>query len=134
MDPSKVKAILNWSEPKTVHDIRSFHGGLTSFCRRFIKGFSFIVASITKYLKGNGFKWTEEARRSFERQWDLILPQIEFAYNCSKNQSTNHSPFEVVYGRNPISPLDLLPIVSNKDFNGDADARAGEIKKLHAQV
>ena len=53
-------------------------------------------------------------------------------YNCSKSQSTNHSPIEVVYDKNPISPLDLVLIGSNKDFNGDADARAGEIKKLHA--
>ncbi|KAH7569569.1 hypothetical protein JRO89_XS06G0192100 [Xanthoceras sorbifolium] len=68
------------------------------------------------------------------RLWDFILPQIEFAYNCSKSQSTNHSPFEVVHGKNPISPLDLLPIVSNNDFSGDVDTRAGEIKKLIAQV
>ena len=39
-----------------------------------------------------------------------------------------------MYGKNPISPLDLVPISSNKDFSGDADVRAGEIKKLHAQV
>lgn len=31
-------------------------------------------------------------------QWDLILPQAEFAFNSSLNRSTAKSPFEIVYG------------------------------------
>ena len=34
MDPSKVKAILNWPIPSSTHDVRSFYG-LTSFYRKF---------------------------------------------------------------------------------------------------
>ncbi|KAK9227018.1 hypothetical protein WN943_012067 [Citrus x changshan-huyou] len=65
MDPSKVEAILSWPIPKSLHDIRSFHG-LTSFYRRFIRGFSTIVAPVTECLKGEGFKWTKEAQESFD--------------------------------------------------------------------
>ncbi|GKC34098.1 RNA-directed DNA polymerase [Tanacetum coccineum] len=68
------------------------------------------------------------------RQWDLLLPQIEFAYNHFKNQSIGCSPFEVVYGRNLVSPLELVPLPTNRSFSGDASERAGQIKKLHAQV
>jgi len=39
-----------------------------------------------------------------------LLPHIEFAYNCVVNYTTSHTPFEVVYGFNPLTPLDLLPI------------------------
>ena len=45
------------------------------------------------------------------RAWEDLLPHVEFAYNRVVNSTTNHSPFEVVYGFNPLTPLDLLPIL-----------------------
>lgn len=36
-------------------------------------------------------------------QWDLVLPFAEFAYNNSKNRSTQPTPFEVVYRLTPNS-------------------------------
>lgn len=68
------------------------------------------------------------------RQWDLILAQVEFAYNRSVSQTTGHSPFEIVYGQNPISPLDLTPFPVSQHFSGDAEERVRGIKRLHEQV
>lgn len=65
MDPSKIEVITSWPTPRSLHDIRSFHG-LTSFYRQFIKGSSTIIAPITECLKGSTFKWTSEAEKSFE--------------------------------------------------------------------
>lgn len=46
--------------------------------------------------------------------WSPALPHVEFAYNKSKSRSTNMSPFfEVVYGGNPNSPLDFVPLPVN---------------------
>ena len=39
------------------------------------------------------------------------------------HQSIGMSPFEVVYGVNPIAPLDLLPYPTKKQFNGDAKSK-----------
>ena len=43
VDPNKVKAVFNWSCPTNVAKIRSFLG-LAGYCRRFVEGFSQIVA------------------------------------------------------------------------------------------
>ena len=43
------------------------------------------------------------------REWEELLPHIEFSYNRVVHSTTSHSPFEVLYGFNPLTPLDLLP-------------------------
>ena len=65
MGPSKVEAIECWPIPKSIHTVRSFHG-MVSFYRRFIKHFSTLVAPITECMKVRVFKWTQEAKESFE--------------------------------------------------------------------
>lgn len=68
------------------------------------------------------------------RQWDLLLPQIEFAYNHSIHQSIKCSPFQAVYGHNLHSPLDLTPFPTPHSFSSEASERVVQIKKLHAQI
>ena len=46
VDPEKIKVIEDWPVPKDVTDVRSFMG-ITSYYRRFIKGFSRITNLIT---------------------------------------------------------------------------------------
>jgi hypothetical protein len=43
-----------------------------------------------------------------QRDWAQQLPLVEFSYNCSKNSTTGHAPFEVAYGSLPKQPVDLL--------------------------
>lgn len=67
------------------------------------------------------------------KQWDL-LPQAEFAYNRSVSQNTRHNPFEIAYGRNSLTPLDLVLTFPFIDFSPDAELMAKEIQKLHELV
>jgi transposase InsO family protein len=46
--------------------------------------------------------------------WEECLPHIEFAYNRSFHSTTKMSPFQVVYGFNPRTPIDLLPLPPSK--------------------
>ena len=42
------------------------------------------------------------------KAWDLLLPHAEFAYNKAPSKDTGLSPFKVVYGLDPLAPLDLV--------------------------
>jgi len=60
------------------------------------------------------------------------ISHIEFAYNRLVHYTTSHSPFEIVYGFNPLhfcslrTPQDMM--------SSDANARAKSIKELHVKV
>nr|GEZ72899.1 hypothetical protein [Tanacetum cinerariifolium] len=68
------------------------------------------------------------------KQWDLILPQAEFAYNRLVNRTTGKSPFEVVHRRNPITPLDLVPVPEVGQFSEEGTDQSEQIKELHRSV
>ena len=66
MDPEKIKTIVEWPSPKSVFEVRIFHG-LVSFYRKFIRNFSKINAPIIETINKDKqpFKWTAEAERNF---------------------------------------------------------------------
>ena len=44
------------------------------------------------------------------KTWEECLPHVEFAYNRTAHSATKFSPFEIVYGFNPLTPLEFLPL------------------------
>ena len=85
MYPEKVKVIREWPSPRSMFEVRSFHG-LTSFYRKFIKDFSGICAPTmdTVNKKQKSFKWSEEVERSFNTLKEkitkrpiLVFPNFE---------------------------------------------------------
>jgi hypothetical protein len=67
VDPSKVKDILEWKPPTTVHQVQSFLGLVGYYCR-FILDFSKIVKPITSLLKNDTkFNWSSRCNEAFEQ-------------------------------------------------------------------
>jgi hypothetical protein len=68
------------------------------------------------------------------RNWDLILPTTQFAYNSSINRSIGMSPFEVVHGYKPRKPLDLLSMSIHARVSESAEFFARRIQDLHIEI
>src|SRR3954463_9976184 len=64
--PERIQAILNWTPPKTVKQVRSFLG-LASYCHRFVENFSKVAKPLTELLKKDKkFEWTPQCKFSFQ--------------------------------------------------------------------
>ena len=68
------------------------------------------------------------------KSWEECLPHIEFAYNRAVHSSTQFSPFEIVYGFNPLTPLDLSPLPESQRLNLDGQKKAEFVKQLHEKA
>jgi hypothetical protein len=69
------------------------------------------------------------------KSWEACLPHVEFAYNRVVHSTTNCSPFEIVYGFNQLTPLDLLPMLNISIFkHKEWQAKTEYVKKLHEHV
>jgi hypothetical protein len=68
------------------------------------------------------------------KAWEDCLPHVEFAYNRSVHSATKFSPFEIVYGFNPITPLDLIPLPIGEQVNLDGKKKADLVKQIHEKT
>ncbi|KAH9724612.1 Endonuclease [Citrus sinensis] len=68
------------------------------------------------------------------KTWENYLLLVEFAYNRSVHFATKYSPFEIVYGFNPLTPLDLTPLPVSKRVNLDLKKNAEIVKQIHEKA
>ena len=72
MDPEKVRAIIEWEQPKSTHDVHSFLG-FCNFYRRFIEGYADIAKPLNELLrKGVVFHWPDQCRQAFQALKDQV--------------------------------------------------------------
>ena len=73
----KVKAVVEWPQPSSVKDVRSFLG-LASFYKRFIEGFSPKASALTDLTKaGNNWAWGDHEEQAFrELKRSLVIAPV----------------------------------------------------------
>jgi hypothetical protein len=66
------------------------------------------------------------------KAWKDCIAQAEFAYNRAEHSTTKQSPFEVVYGFDPPTAVDLLLLPLHESVNMDIAKRA-DYMKIHGR-
>ena len=94
MDPKKIEAIREWKPPTTVKGVRSFTG-FANFYRKFIPGFSNIVAPLNLLTqKGESWNWTplqqhafNQLKKIFTSAPILLIPDISKPFSIMTDAS-----------------------------------------------
>ncbi|KAK6033275.1 hypothetical protein OSTOST_00503 [Ostertagia ostertagi] len=78
--------------------------------------------------KGNR-NYTEVLKKKIEcpDHWDTMLPHVVYAYNVTPHSATRESPFFLLYGVDPVIPLDSLPEPRVKVSQVDLDDYKSEL-------
>jgi hypothetical protein len=72
VDPSKVRDVMDWKTPKSIHQVQNFLG-LTGYYRRFILNFSKISKPITELLKkGTKYVCSKQCDEAFQTLKKLL--------------------------------------------------------------
>jgi hypothetical protein len=66
---------------------------------------------------------------SHQKDWDLFLPYLSYAYNTAVHDSTQTSPFELTYGRKPKVPVDLIFPNIELDLHLSPASYAAEVQR-----
>nr|KYP55002.1 Retrovirus-related Pol polyprotein from transposon opus [Cajanus cajan] len=101
------------------------------FCQDQVNFLRFIVGKEGVYVDPKKIKAIQDWPGN-TKTWDDYLPHIEFSYDKVVYKTTNLSPFEVVYGFNPLTHVDLLPLPNTTSlFYREGVSRVDFVKKYH---
>lgn len=64
------------------------------------------------------------------KQWDLTLPQVEFAYNNTVHTTTGKSPFSLVYTSVPRHVVDLVALSKASGVSTTAENMAKDVQAV----
>ena len=75
-DPTKIKGVANWPEPRDRREVRQFLG-FCNFYRRFIPGFAKVAKPLTELTGKKEWKWRDEEKDAFNKlKSKMINPPI----------------------------------------------------------
>jgi hypothetical protein len=64
------------------------------------------------------------------KSWEECFPFIKFAYNRAINSTNNVSPFEIVYGFNSLTHIDLIPLLLEEMVILDGEKKTKMVRQI----
>ena len=62
------------------------------------------------------------------------MPFVEFAYNITVYLTTSFSPFKIIYGFNPLTPMDIIPLSFEERVSLDGENKAKIVRQLNEGI
>ena len=129
MDPSKVKAIKEWKQPRCLKDVQAFLG-FANFYRRFIKGYSQLAAPLSNLTKmdakGFIYPWTPNGPE------DTAFIKLKEAF-LKASTLAHFDPELETWVETDASDYVVAAILSQKDIHGVLRPVAYLSKKMTPQ-
>ena len=72
--------------------------------------------------------------KEYGQTWDVIISQVEYAYNDSKNRTTGKSPFEIIYDMHPRGLCELRCLGNMDQISGQAKDFVQTMKEIQEKV
>jgi hypothetical protein len=73
MDKEKIEEVVNWPEPRNVHEVRQFLG-LCSYYRKYVKDFARFSAPLSELTrKGEVYQWDDRRQDAFDYLKDRLV-------------------------------------------------------------
>jgi hypothetical protein len=110
VDPKKIETVRTWPQPKTATELRSFLG-LTNYFRRFVQGYSSLVACMNELLRQHvPFRWGPDQQAAFDRLKLLLttapvlrLPDFSKPFEVITDASVNGTGAVLMQEGHPIA-------------------------------
>ena len=62
--------------------------------------------------------------------WDLFVPSVLFAYRTKRHETTRHEPFFLMYGREPVLPIEFAITTTQAEIL-ETDHQEDLLKRIH---
>ena len=55
--------------------------------------------------------------------WREQVPMLVYAYNCTRSNATDFSPYYLMFGRKPCLPIDILFSTNTGELKGNTNTK-----------